>query len=188
MMEARKSPMERVSFAMPDHRARLDQSRVFSSKAGSNSGHNEKGSAFGARFNRTRAMPLAQRNAGIGASPSADEAGGRNSMIDQLTELIGLEGASRMVKAYGGTRIYVPHTPEPEDTLSESIGHLAACALARMYGGERIEVPNPPPRRLRILELRTTGLSIDAIARSLGCTRRRVFQVMAEARVVASER
>jgi transcriptional regulator len=57
-----------------------------------------------------------------------------------------------------------------------------------MYGGERIEVPNPPPRRLRILELRATGLSIDAIARSLGCTRRRVFQVMAEARMVASER
>jgi hypothetical protein len=188
MMEARKSPMEPVSFSMPDHRARLDQSRVFSPKAGANSAHNEKGSAFGDGFNRARTMPLARRNANLESHRSADDVGGRNSMINQLTELIGLEGASQLVAAYGGTRIYIPQTAEPEDTLSESIGHSAACALARMYGGERIEVPNPPPRRLRILELRATGLSIDAIARSLGCTRRRVFQVMAEARVVASER
>jgi transcriptional regulator len=43
-------------------------------------------------------------------------------------------------------------------------------------------VPNPTPRKVRVLELRSDGLSVDAIARKLGCTRRRVFQVLADAR------
>jgi len=38
---------------------------------------------------------------------------------------------------------------------------------------------------MRILELRKKGLTINAIARTLGCTRRRVFQVIAEARAAA---
>ena len=72
------------------------------------------------------------------------------------------------------------------DSLSRLIGHEAACALAEIYGGDRIEIPNPPPRRVRILELRASGVSIDVIARTLHCTRRRVFQVMAEARALSS--
>jgi transcriptional regulator len=58
----------------------------------------------------------------------------------------------------------------------------AAKALARVYGGDRVDLPNPTPRRFRIVALRSAGLNVDAIARKLGCTRRRVFQVLAEAR------
>src|SRR6202044_179690 len=71
--------------------------------------------------------------------------------------------------------------PQMTDSLSQLIGHEASCALAEIYGGDRIEIPNPPPRRVRILELRASGVSIDVIARTLHCTRRRVFQVMADA-------
>ena len=48
-------------------------------------------------------------------------------------------------------------------------------------------VDDAPARkaRERILELRAKGLTINAIARTLGCTRRRVFQVIAEARAAA---
>ncbi len=54
--------------------------------------------------------------------------------------------------------------------------------LAEMFGGERVELPKPPPRRTRILALRAAGRSVEEIARALNCTRRRVFQVLAEAR------
>jgi transcriptional regulator len=46
-------------------------------------------------------------------------------------------------------------------------------------------VPKPPPRRVQILALREAGQSVESIARALGCTRRRVFQVLAEARRTA---
>jgi hypothetical protein len=106
----------------------------------------------------------------------------RPSMLDELVGLIGKDAAAKLIDIFGGTRLYIPHSPQDDDLLSGSLGPEAALKLARIYGGDRIEVPNPTPRRARILELRETGCSIDAIARNLGCTRRRVFQVLAEAR------
>ncbi|HUN57758.1 MAG TPA: hypothetical protein VMU41_06555 [Candidatus Binataceae bacterium] len=106
----------------------------------------------------------------------------RPSLLQELVDLIGQDAAAKLVDIFGGTRLYIPHSPQDDDLLTESLGAEAALKLARIYGGDRIEVPNPTPRRARILELRETGCSIDAIARNLGCTRRRVFQVLAEAR------
>jgi hypothetical protein len=107
---------------------------------------------------------------------------GRGSLLKDIVSLIGVDRAARLIAAFGGMRLYVPHAPEPDDTLSGLIGHDAAWALARVYGGDRIDVPNPTPRRIQIVELRASGVSIDAIARSVRCTRRRVFQVLAEVR------
>ena len=107
---------------------------------------------------------------------------GRGSLLKDIVSLIGIEDAARLIAAYGGMRLYVPHAPEPDDTLSQTVGHESAVLLAQVYGGDRIDVPNPTPRRFRIIELRASGVSIDVIARSLRCTRRRVFQVLAEAR------
>ena len=107
---------------------------------------------------------------------------GRCSILSELIAIVGEEAALKLVRAFGGTRLYVPHSPEPNDLLASTIGHFAATKLARIYGGDRVDVPNPPPRRIRIMQLRATGMSVDAIARELRCTRRRVFQVLAEAR------
>ena len=105
-----------------------------------------------------------------------------SEMLKDLIKVIGHERAARIVAAHGGTRLYIPQMPTPTDSLSDLVGYEAACALARTFGGDRIEVPNPTARRLQIIELRASGLSIDVIARTLRCTRRRVFQVLAEAR------
>jgi hypothetical protein len=107
---------------------------------------------------------------------------GRSAVLDEIADLIGSGCAERLVTMFGGTRLYIPCMPEPGDELSVAIGHEAALKLARVYGSDRIELPNPPPRRTRIIELRASGASIDAIALALRCTRRRVFQVLAEAR------
>jgi hypothetical protein len=107
---------------------------------------------------------------------------GKCSMLGELIEIVGEEAALKLVGAFGGTRLYVPQLPDANDALANLIGLSAAQRLARIYGGDRVDVPNPTARRVRILELRNTGLSADAIARELGCTRRRVFQVLAEAR------
>jgi hypothetical protein len=107
---------------------------------------------------------------------------GRCSILGELIEVVGEDATLKLIRAFGGTRLYVPHSPEPNDPLSCAIGHFAALKLARIYGGDRVDVPNPPPRRVRIMQLRASGMSVDAIARELQCTRRRVFQVLAEAR------
>jgi hypothetical protein len=110
------------------------------------------------------------------------EAGARGALLEELIAVMGTPAAARLVAAFGGTRLYVPQTPGAEDALSAAVGHEAAMVLAQIYGGDRLEVPNPTPRRVRIAQMRAAGMSVDAIARALGCTRRRVFQVLAEAR------
>jgi hypothetical protein len=106
----------------------------------------------------------------------------RSSTLTELIEAIGDEGTLKLIGTFGGTRLYVPHLPEASSALAECIGLDAAQRLARTYGGDRVDVPNPTKRRVQILQLRQQGLSVDAIARELRCTRRRVFQVLAEAR------
>jgi hypothetical protein len=109
----------------------------------------------------------------------------RSSMLAGLIVAAGEEAAQKLVLAFGGARLYVPQMPAPEDSLSRVIGPEAAARLAQVYGGDRVDIPNPNVRRVRIAELRRAGLGVDAIARELGCTRRRVFQVLAEARAEA---
>jgi hypothetical protein len=106
----------------------------------------------------------------------------RGSLLNELIEMIGIDRVARLIAAFGGLRLYVPHEPAPGDTLSETVGYEAALALAKGFGGDRIEIPNPTVRASRIIELRARGLRIGDIARSQHCTMRRVYQVLAEAR------
>lgn len=103
-------------------------------------------------------------------------------MFGFFIELIGEEATAKLIERFGGTRLYIPHCPTPDDTLVQAVGEEPALKLAHTFGGERVEVPNPPPRRMRILAMRAAGHSVESIARALGCTRRRVFQVLAETR------
>jgi hypothetical protein len=106
----------------------------------------------------------------------------RGALLEELIAVLGQDAAARLVAVYGGTRLYVPQSPSADDAVSNAIGHTAALALGRIYGGDRVDVPNPTPRRTRIVQMRAEGIGVDAIARALGCTRRRVFQVLAEMR------
>jgi hypothetical protein len=116
------------------------------------------------------------------AVASGGARGGRASVLEGLIATIGEAAALKLVDAFGGARVYVPQMPEPEDMLSGLIGIEAALQLARVYGGERLELPHPNGRRDKILSLRRSGLSVDRIALEAGCTRRRVFQILAEER------
>ena len=136
---------------------------------------------------RTLARPVQARGQqqtrdNLHSTRDAADGAQRSSVFDELVNEIGIDAAARLIDIFGGTRLYIPHSPDEDDLLTASLGKEAALKLARIYGGDRLEVPNPTPRRARIIELRETGCSVDAIARKLGCTRRRVFQVLAEAR------
>jgi Homeodomain-like domain len=120
------------------------------------------------------------------ASPTQRVA--RRSLRAELEQLLGEAATLALIEELGGGRVYVPQRPQPEDRLSRLVGFEAAQKLGRMYGGERLELPNPPLRRRKILDLRRRGASVEGIARELGCTRRRVFQVLAEERGAARAR
>ena len=136
-----------------------------------------------AQTNRENHFALPKVAEEDGAEPQANRNPGEvNSMLGFIVEIIGEEAAAKLIARFGGTRLYVPHSPCPDDALALAVGTGAAMKLAEMFGGERVELPKPPPRRMQILALRAAGRSVEEIARALNCTRRRVFQVLAEAR------
>jgi len=173
-MEAQGPATRRGNTLPPEGQASFDPVRNFQGNAASGFG-----GAGASEATRPQAIApniaAAQRTMQLGVSP-------RGTLLKELISMIGIEGAARLIAAFGGLRVYVPHAPEPDDALSETVGYDAALTLAKGFGGDRIDIPNPPPRGTQILEMRASGVSIDDIARSQRCTRRRVYQVLAEAR------
>jgi hypothetical protein len=182
MMDAHRSPTRRFVISGEDGRNGIDLARTAYSPPAGAADHGKINAVLSEAPRPPAPLPAVKRRARAASHPAARANPPRLSMLQNLIDLIGHDAATALIAAFGGTRVYVPQVPEPEDTLSALIGHLPACALAQIFGGDRIEVPNPPPRRMRILELRANGLTINVIARTLACTRRRVFQVIAEAR------
>ena len=101
--------------------------------------------------------------------------------IDELTALIGRGQTEKLVRAFGGTRLYVPRARHPD--LEPLIGERAHARLVARFGGERIEVP-----RIAALErdarvamakgLYAAGVSIRMISRRTGLSRRHVARLL----------
>ena len=105
--------------------------------------------------------------------------------FDALIELIGRDAADRLSAERGFHGIYIPHRPGPNSPLVVTVGQGAADVLARAYGGETLTVPIGPGKRARIRSLRAQKLTIGAIAQACGCTKRHVYEVLAEAEPAA---
>jgi Mor family transcriptional regulator len=104
------------------------------------------------------------------------------SLLRDIIVAIGAQAAAQLAADFGGRRVYIPATPSSLDQISRSIGLEAAVRLARLCGGERVMIPAHPERALRhaqIVALRRRGASVSQIARSMGCTERYVYKVIA---------
>jgi hypothetical protein len=109
-------------------------------------------------------------------------AAGELSIVGELMKIVGAEAAARLVRDFGGTRLYVPNAPMAHDVVTRSIGLVAAIKLARLYGGDRLVIPSPTAqlrRPAQIAEMRARHMSVAAIARELRCTERYVYKVLA---------
>lgn len=120
-------------------------------------------------MNRARRLPTPQ--------PEPVEQG----LWAKAVETIGEEAAALLSRDFGGRRIYLPTHPGAHHPLSVCIGQANAEALARALAGEYLEPPLTAGKRLRILERLKAGQTPAQISRALGCTRRFVFYVKAEA-------
>jgi CRP-like cAMP-binding protein len=97
-------------------------------------------------------------------------------------KMLGDEQAATLSAIFGGGSIYVPKFVGKHHPLAECLGHKDAMRLVAEFGGHTIPVPIGLGKRARILQLREAGgLSTADIARMVGCSRRTVFYVYANA-------
>ncbi len=102
-------------------------------------------------------------------------------MSEQLTAslkaLLGADGLVKLAEHFGGRRLYVPQTIDPDAELAQAIGEEAARKLSRRYGLAFIRVPLA--RELRARHYRAQGLSNGQIATKLGITETGVDKIFA---------
>lgn len=61
-----------------------------------------------------------------------------------LREIVGvtdLAATLAIVRAYGGTRLYVPMKFDSDHPLAKLIGHAHAAAMVMRYGGDMLDIP-----------------------------------------------
>lgn len=103
--------------------------------------------------------------------------GGRT--LRAFARVIGEQAAIRLSAHFGGRQVYVPHRPRPDSELVQVLGEDLAELLARRHGGLAYDVPLRCGRRARIIQMRREGTPVETIAKTVGCTARYVYQVVA---------
>jgi len=116
-----------------------------------------------------------------------------NSLQD-IAELIGLAATVKLVETYGGVRIYVPQTIEPDHALAALLGHDNALRLARAYGGhEHFDLPRATLAVKRARDAALTadylaGISYRQLALKYQLTERGVRKIIARAGITEEDR
>lgn len=100
-------------------------------------------------------------------------------LYDDLHKLLGPEDAGLFIFTYSGQRIWITTTPSPQ--LIKILGPKKAALLCNKYGGERIVVPTgkqlkTQEQRRHVAEMHRQGLSINEMAKRVGCSRTTIFR------------
>lgn len=107
--------------------------------------------------------------------------------LRDICEVIGLEPALSLVAAYGGTRVPVPASCQPNSRMARAIGLEPAVALARHYARDQIYIPSllavgRPRRDREIVAAHERGDKITALARRYRISERQVQKITKKAR------
>lgn len=94
--------------------------------------------------------------------------------VKRISKIIGIPQALALIELYGGTRYYVPATPNAE--LVDLIGREAAEKLSQAWKGTYIKVP--VARAWRVLVYRQQQMSYAVIARKVGCSENQVWRIL----------
>lgn len=108
----------------------------------------------------------------------------------ELEGIIGKDAAQTLCSTRGGVTLYVPKLLDEGSEIGRIVGVPALRLLAQVYGGESIVVPNrrkAGPRKEKILDMITAGLSARDIALRLDVTQRYVEYLAKAARPKATQ-
>lgn len=102
----------------------------------------------------------------------------------EIVSAVGIEAALRLVDAWGGLRLYVPHYMTEDHSLVNLLGGDSADRLAAHFGGERIQVPRclqalRAMRNARIRRARHDGATPAELALTHGLTERQIYAILA---------
>ncbi len=97
-----------------------------------------------------------------------------------LVDAIGEDATLLLIELRGGTRVYIPRTPDDASPLSKDIGIIAARRLSRAWDLDHLKVPLA--KRWRAHVYRHRGMSYPEIAQALGVSETTVWRLLQPSR------
>lgn len=106
--------------------------------------------------------------------------------IDEIAEQVGVDAAKKIVKAYGGTRLYIPVTAKPDHPLAILIGFDNAEKLGLYFCGTRVFIPrrflSKEYLQINVPKLYNKGWKIRDIALAMDCSEPTVYAILRKKR------
>lgn len=105
----------------------------------------------------------------------------------RLIAVMGFEPAIKLLRKYGGRRIWVPKTAASDRVLAQVVGLKALAALVEHYAGEMLELPSDEKlliqmRNRMLIARRDEGASYAELAQEFGVSRRWAIELCNTAR------
>lgn len=106
--------------------------------------------------------------------------------LRQIAMELGDEMARMLIDGFGGTRLYIPLTPNEDSPVVQVLGGDPARRLGHRFGGEAVDIPLHKSRAERrvdkaaIIRLRNEGNSVATVARLVRCSERHVYHVLSQ--------
>ena len=104
-------------------------------------------------------------------------------ILDELASIIGYQPTARLLRAFGGRRLYIPATLDDEHPITWVVGYTHAQTLTTRYGGERLDLPD---EHIIVLDLRNQrmaaeyrrGHSVRQLAKTYGMSPRGIRHIL----------
>ncbi|WP_019024078.1 MULTISPECIES: Mor transcription activator family protein [unclassified Thioalkalivibrio] len=106
-----------------------------------------------------------------------------SKLVAELADAIGYQPTVRLIRAYGGRRLYIPRQADPEHPITLTVGHTAATQLCDQYPGTRLDLPDEQTsllelRNRRIVAESQRGRETRALARDYGLSPRMIRKIL----------
>ncbi|HEX7821065.1 MAG TPA: hypothetical protein VF463_10650 [Sphingobium sp.] len=106
-----------------------------------------------------------------------------SEIFRSLADVIGVEGAEKLCRTLGGSRIYVPAIIGEHHPIHVAVGKENADRIAEHFHRTVLSLPKGLSRRERVLEYRrTTRMTIREIALATDYTEKTIYQILADDR------
>lgn len=107
------------------------------------------------------------------------------SVVDLLV-VIGLDGVTRLMENFGGTRIWIPFEYHPGDAISKTLGEEATRRLIRYARLQQILVPIGAQARRKardrvLIARRAEGATVRELAKEYRLGERAVWRILKKA-------
>lgn len=103
-------------------------------------------------------------------------------VVQDISNLIGLGLALKLVEHYKGTSMWIPSQFRPDYHLVYIIGHEAMIKLIEAYGGERLEIPkcDDAVRAVRNFKICESDKSQSQLAHEYNLTVRQIRNIQCD--------